>query len=276
MPDFGWIPQPFFIWARSARYPFALAELTAPEVIEKELPVPDGLEKWYDQGATPQCVGYSCSWNQTINAKIHGMDKKFDAPWLFKECGGTKNGAMINWAMDVLRNKGHVEVIAGVDQPVDLQDGIQSYVWAGNYNDVRAAIDDNKPCVFGIPWYEEFMSPRTINGEYWIGSRSKWGGVLGGHAIVCRAASDKRQAVKFKNSWGAGYPEVWLSYANVDKLIKNLGGECAVALDRYVEPEPPPPEPEPDDTRTVNLVVGYTENSVTWSGVADVKLTKKE
>lgn len=50
---------------------------------------------------------------------------------------------------------------------------------------------------------------------------------------------------------------------------------AVVEVDVTGEPPPPPPPP-PTDTRTVNLVVGYTENSVTWSGVADVKLTRKE
>lgn len=252
----GWESQPRNQWLRSSRYVFALAGWAVPEVVEKELPVMSGLEAWYDQGATPQCVGYSCSWNQTINAKIHSMDKKFNAPWLFKQAGGTNQGALINKAMDVLVSKGHVEVLNGVDQPVDLQDGLKSYVWASNHDDIRTAIYEDKPCVLGIYWHKKFMSPVKINGEWWIATESSWGTVLGGHAIVVRAASDKRKAFRLKNSWGSQYPEVWISYASVDKLIQQEGGECAVGLDRYVEPPPPPPPTTDQITIRINIPIG--------------------
>ncbi len=44
-------------------------------------------------------------------------------------------------------------------------------------------------------------------------------------------ASDARQALKLKNSWGRDYPLVWMPYSSMERLI-DAHGEVAIVTDR--------------------------------------------
>lgn len=238
-------------------YSFSSLGLPTAEAVEVELPLPPGLVSHYDQGRTGACTGFSASWMTSINNYVTQGAVKYDALWLYRRGQDTDNdprtkddddGGYVWAVMDVLRKEGHI--IKGQTSP-SLPEGIESYYWCKSVDDIRTAFSLRRCPVFGIPWYEEFQSPRTINGEYWIGTRAKWGAVLGGHAICTRFASDKRQGLLLRNSWGAGYPEVWVSYASVTKLLTGWG-ECAVGIDRAVVT--PPPDPV-KDTITINSLV---------------------
>lgn len=279
----GWIPPSPEKRQQNMLYSFQAAGITAPLTVEKSLPLPD-LVAYYDQHATPQCVGYSNSWMTSINALIHQMQKKFNATWLYNEAcrvGNTSNGAYIWAAMDVLRKTGHVEVVGSASQPASLAYGIQSYIWAKNANDIRAAIAENIPCVFGIPWFKTFSTPTLKNGKYWIGLEgTDWGNIVGGHAICCYVASDDLEAVGLVNSWGADYAHpVYLPYNSVNRILSMevpRQGECAVPLDRFVVPEgspSPSPSPAPDEKVRANITV--TAGGVTWEA-NNVVLKKKK
>lgn len=224
-------------------YPFSALGLPTAEAVEVELPLPPGLVAHYDQGRIGSCTGASASWETSINNREQGSIK-YDFYWLYKRGQATDgdpntkdddDGGYV-WAVhDVLRKEGHKRTGGAVQ----LADGIESYYWCKNVDEIRTAFTLGRCPVFGIRWYQNFNTPVTYNNEKWIARAATWGSLLGGHAICCRAASDQRQAVLLRNSWGADYPEVWISYESVTKLLK-ASGECAVSIDRGAAPTPPP------------------------------------
>lgn len=227
-----------------ARYSYSLFfPLVIKEQLEVTWPLPD-LREHYNQGRTNGCTGYSASWMSSIYNKI-----AYDAAWLYHRGQETDkdpnttpardNGGYVYAVMDVLRKEGHKEP----GGQVEPKHGIESYGWVHTTEELRSALSRG-PVVFGLPWYEEFMTPRTVNGEYWIGTRSKWGSMVGGHAITGYQISDSREAVRLVNSLGTGYPDVWISYKSIEKLFGEWG-ECAAPIDKP-DPAPPPPEPEPE------------------------------
>jgi len=252
MTQLGWIPttDPRKM-ADNERYDMSRLRLGVPPMGSVEVTFPYNRE-WIDeqnQGNIGACVGYSCSW-----MKSYHDDELFNAYWLYKRAQaidndpGTKNdndGAYLWAAGDVLRKEGHALYKTGVP---DMEYKIMSYWWAKSVDEIRTAAAEGYPVVFGIPWFSEFNSPRTVNSEYWIGTRASWGSILGGHAIFGQSVSDSRKAVALLNTWGAGWANggpVWISYASIQKLY-SYRAECMVCLD--YKPEPPPPPPPPEDT----------------------------
>jgi len=257
MSQFGWLPPTPEMQADNDRYELRRLAIEVPLTVEKQLVYPPYVKE-YDQGNIGACVGYSCSWATSI----YNNPDCYNAYWLYKRAqkidgdpgtSGDNDGAYLWAAGDVLRKEGHA--ITKTTTP-KLEYGILSYYWCKSIDDVRTATDLDRVPVFGVPWYAEFNSPRTVNGEYWIGTRASWGSVLGGHAICCIAASDQRQAVRLLNTWGAGYPPVWVGYNSVTQLLKQ--GECMVGLD--IKPEPPPP-PDDDNKIFISLVMNEKEYS---------------
>jgi C1A family cysteine protease len=121
--------------------------------------------------------------------------------------------------------------------PVSLKEGIKANRWATRVEEMRAAIAAGKPVSIGVNWYAEFDNPEQFvvgtRREFWIakdglpeGSRTR-----GGHCVCVYGASDKRQAFKIKNSWGIEYPEVWLPYGVMQRLLDEYG-EAALVTDR--------------------------------------------
>ena len=114
----------------------------------------------------------------------------------------------------------------------DLRDGITSYYWGKTADDARLAISLDRAYVTGFLWYEQFMIPEYVKGEWWIGRKGiKLGKILGGHATCHFRVSDKRQAVGLTSSWGTQYPLVWLPYERLNELLKQ-GGELVIAIDK--------------------------------------------
>ena len=215
-----------------------LYRLKLPEtvgVVEKVLKYPRKLRGWYEQNNNG-CVGYSCSWMMTtLNTTRLVKPNIYIADWLYDEAKKVDGypfpeqdrGTTLRAAFDVLRDKGHL-------MPMQVEpskgEGVIRNEWAFTVDEVRTCIADNVPCVFGIPWYEEYGYPVKINGEWWI---DRWvdGRSLGGHAISCMGASDKRQALLLVNSWGIAYSPVWIPYKEVERLLSE-GAECSLPVDR--------------------------------------------
>lgn len=207
----------------------------AVKSVERNLIIPYALRSYYNQGGYNACVGFSSSWMMSIYNCI--PQQKYDALWLYHQAQLNDNDNETSpendvgtyvwaamWALQHIGNKKQKE------QNPDLKDGILSYYWARNTDDVRAAIAIGRPVVIGVNWYEQFMTPQTIKGEYWIGKNILTKS-LGGHAICVYGASDKRQAFKLVNSWGLSYPMVWLPYKVFDRLMTEYGEAC-IAVDR--------------------------------------------
>jgi hypothetical protein len=232
-----------FDWQHVNQYPFQKLALPLTKKVERILPVPY-LDDVYNQNGYGACVGYSTSRMMSFYNRLPKPGRIYDALWLWQRAKrydgdpmtkeGDDNGTYVNAAFKVLRKEGHKLLVDGVSQAVDISQGISSYYWARTVDEIRTAISLGRPVVLGINWYSEFMKPVQIdrNGvkEWWIGNGASLGYVSGGHAILCYAASDKREACRLMNTWGADYPKVWIGYTVINRLLSEYG-EAVVAID---------------------------------------------
>ena len=229
------------------KYPYTAA---SPLIVEKLLVLPRWHTK-HNQGSEGACVGFGTSMMLTIvNEQQLREGGKTDAyirynPWWLwdraKEVDvwpttnpGDSNGTSVRAACDILKKSGHVfwpnsNIKTSISGPF-LKEGIKVYRWARTIDEVRACIYEGKPVSIGVNWYQNFDRPVFYKGEYWIGKSSNLGLQRGGHCVCVYGASDTRQAVRIKNSWGAAYPEVWMPYTTLERLIRE-NGEVAIITD---------------------------------------------
>jgi hypothetical protein len=222
----------------------------SPAQIEKTLILPT----WHfehNQGEQGCCVGHGTSIamamrneHQLREAGEANPRIRYNPWWLWdraKEVDewpdtnpGDDNGTSVKAACAVLANQGHViwtyeNDIASFSKP-DRNAGIKSVSWAQNVDEIRTAIYFNFPCSIGVNWYEKFDDPIYRDGRWWIGTEVDWGKQTGGHCTALFGASDFLQACPMKNSWGPDYPEVYLPYKAIERLIRE-DGEVAVMTD---------------------------------------------
>lgn len=217
--------------------PFRLLAPDAALVVERRLDLPTQYRIWYDQGSEGACVGFACSWMMSIlNRRKYVATELYRQAQLRDEWQDTPpaQGTSVKAACDVLLNVGHWRFFRGLQRLAGMGEGIQAVRWATTVDDVRTAISLGTPVVIGVNWYSNFDSPKwegkAIGGGWWIG-RGALGHVRGGHAVCIYAASDARGAVKIVNSWGADYPNVWMPYATLDRLLRE-DGEGALVTDK--------------------------------------------
>lgn len=207
-----------------------------------------GLPWWWrqhNQGNEGACVGFGGSammsiTNHAQRLKATGSDitYRYDARWLYLETQlvdewaetPPEEGTSVRASCDILRTRGHRRVQRGVSGPELLEHGIAANRWATTVDEVRAAIWAGFAVSIGVSWYTNFDTPVDFAGEKWIG-RGNLGSVRGGHCTALYRFSDRREAFRQMNSWGASYPTVWLPYAVLERLIGEHG-EIAVITDR--------------------------------------------
>lgn len=223
------IPQDF---EHVEKYPLQMT--TTVTGVERFLSLPYSYRDKYNQGSEGACVGFSASWMQSIKNR-----KFFDATWLYKEAqkvdgwaGENYSGTSVRAGMDILRTRGHkVKYKYWAFAEPQLDYGIAANRWGRTIDELRTCIANGQPIVMGTNWYSAFDAPeQRSNGEFWVPS-TNIGHVRGGHAWCIYAASDKRQAFKMVNSWGAAYPLTWFSYELMQRLIDEHG-EATVVTDR--------------------------------------------
>lgn len=215
-----------------------------PSGTEKSL----GLPWWWkthDQGQEGSCVGFGCSamtsitnHRQRLMATGQNVTYRYAARWLYgaaqliDEWADTppEEGTSVRAGCEILQTRGHRRIQNGEIKPENLQHGISAYRWAVNHDEVRAAIYGNLAVAIGVNWYSNFDNPALYNNELWIG-RGSLGSVRGGHCVCLFRMSDRRQAFRVMNSWGAGYPPVWIPYLVLARLLDEYG-EAAVVTDR--------------------------------------------
>lgn len=271
---FGWAPGD-----HPEQY-YTLSFRSVPDTVEILLKIPD-VRTILDQGNTPRCVVFSSQYSETINAWLKhtamGLSEEekaellkiYSTGWLWKQCGGTNQGAQIDWAMKVLRKQGNVRVINGVDQPVDPREGISAYSWPTTVDGMRAWLSLGNPGVLGRVWHTKDSDPEKVNNEYWIG-RGNAGGGVGGHAICVYGASDQRQAFALINSWGIAWPAptekpvpTWIPYETIRKDFEQEGAEFCAPQDSVIGPPNPPP---PSEKAYIDVKGVYSKNGRIYSG----------
>lgn len=214
----------------------------------------------HDQGYEGSCVGHGaameraiCNTTQNIFLATLGIKtRRYDPIDIWNNAKaidewadtnpGDSNGTSVHAAYDVLRDRGprrvkSVKLINGVPTPVGsgpalIEDGCSVNRWARTVDEMRTSLSQNRPVTIGVNWYVNFDQPilNPTSGHYWIGT-GHLGGTRGGHSVCVYGASDTRQAFRIKNSWGSGYPLVWMPYSTMARLLAE-DGEATVVTDR--------------------------------------------
>lgn len=218
--------------------------------VEKTLILP-AWHKTHDQGSEGACVGFGVSMMLAMLNEHQGRCQGDLSPYihynpwhLWDEAKridewpetqpGDDNGTSVRAACDVLRTRGHVVWLDEKTRDSKSKEspdyGISAVRWATTVDEMRAAINNDKACAIGVSWYSAFDKPQYYKSEFWIG-RASFGTLRGGHCVCVYGASDVRQAFRIKNSWGSEYPEVWLPYKAMARLLKE-DGESSLITDR--------------------------------------------
>lgn len=207
----------------------------------------------HNQGSEGACVGFGGSMLLAIlntaqrranNTRPYTV--RYDPWWLWDRAKerdpwsdtnpGDDNGTSVSASMDVLRDLGHVRepkttTQSRVTNPkADPAEGISANRWATTVDDMRTAIAMEIPVSIGVNWYTNFDKPVLKSNQYWIGE-GNFGSKRGGHCTCVYGASDRRQAFRIKNSWGRGYPLVWMPYTTMQRLL-NEYGEATLVTDK--------------------------------------------
>jgi hypothetical protein len=229
-------------WKHVEKYPLRAVQPETVQTVERILYRPSvPWRMFYNQGREGSCVGFGSSEMMSI---LNG--KRYDARWLWDQAKmidewpetnpGDDNGTSVRAGMDVLRTQGHVVSARGKDQPVSSAEGIAANRWATTVDEVRTCIANGVPVTIGVNWYGLFDQPirrqvTTRSAEWWIDPNASLGNIRGGHCVCLIGASDKRQAVRFPNSWGLDYPITWMPYPILERLL-NEEGEATIVVDR--------------------------------------------
>lgn len=117
-------------------------------------------------------------------------------------------------------------VLAGA-KIAQQQGWIGEYRWTEDLTDALAAISYFGPAVIGVNWYSGMFNTDSS------GFIFPTGRVEGGHCLLVRGVSLKKQAVLLHNSWGPswggtekGPGTAWLTFYDFRKLMDEHGDVC--------------------------------------------------
>lgn len=234
------------------RYP--LSALLLDPAHELHIPPPGtekslGLPWWWkqhDQGVEGSCVGFGSSAMMSITNRYQRLQAtgksvtyRYAARWLYGEAQLVDEwsdtppgeGTSVRASCQILNERGHRRVQAGVEGVETAAHGIAAYRWATGVDEIRAAIYAGLAVSIGVNWYQAFDNVGVKDGERWVGIWGSLGAIRGGHCVCLYRMSDRRQAFMLMNSWGDAYPPVWLPYTVMERLLSEWG-EAAVIVDR--------------------------------------------
>jgi len=267
---FGWIPPSEDRREQNARYPFSLLKLQPLASVSVKLIIPD-LWDFYDQLKTPRCVVFSSQFMQSINAYNYhlsmgftpdealGLVIKYDTSWLWNIIGGTSQGAVIEDALDVLRNG---DVIFGTKVQVP-KEGIANYVHIRSAEDIRIAAGSGIPTgLLGIPWHRSWETSSPILND----DPKTWGPIDGYHSILYNGWDDSIDGTWLCNSWGkawSGGQPVGMTRKAIDYMLAKERAEGYIVTDIPVSPLPPPP---PAARAYIDIRGTYSKNGKTYTG----------
>lgn len=218
-------------------YPLRLAA-PAPTVCERQAPLRSDWRRFYNQGQTPRCVGFS-----TSEERSEATGRTFDANWLYDRCkerDGIPNedGTFIRVAYDVLREVGPLPF--GRAKP-DKSLGVIRNEWATSVDQIRAAIASGRCVVVGTNWYDKMFIPRrrAHDVHFWLpDGDADLGPLAGGHAWLLNGVSDRYEAFTTPNSWGQsprnwhagdhGWPVTRAPYTLIERLLREDGEAVSV------------------------------------------------
>ena len=236
-------------------YPFTAP---APEAVERILTVP-GWRRSHNQGSEGSCVGHAVAIERAITNRAElvadgkRVTVRYDPISLWRSAKAIdewtftkpedENGTSVRAAYEIARTLGLVPVRSmrlngGKPIPVltssgptpDPAAGVIEYRWARTVDAVRAAIAGGNAVAIGVSWFSGFDTPIRKGSEYWLPLPGAAGRIRGGHSVTLYGASDRRGAFRLVNSWGSGYPLVWLPYETMEELFRRRA-EAALVTD---------------------------------------------
>lgn len=172
-----------------------------------------------DQGATPQCVGYS--WAHWLNASPFRQFVKPDG--LYRLCqyvdeweGNDYDGTSVRAGAKVLQSLGF----------------ISEYRWTTDIQTLANAILTRGPVVVGTWWYSAMYQPDKDGWLTVSGSRE------GGHAYLVTGVNTRQHKFKIKNSWGEGWGRngtAYVMFSDMQRLLSEHG-ECCLGIEQRPGP----------------------------------------
>lgn len=220
------------------KHPARAALLAQGDVtLDYDTPLTSDWRLFYNQGSTPQCVGFSVSEATSLRHRV-----SLDAPWLYAECkardGYNGPGTYLRVAFDVLKEIGHKRYrsLGGPDPSY----GVERFEWVTTVEGIRRALAAGNVVVVGTNWYEFMFEPSRKDGRFRLQDYLPPGSLsVGGHAYLLTGGSDSRDAFRMPNSWGrpdrswhpgeAGWPVTELPYPLMERLLSE-NGEAAIPI----------------------------------------------
>ena len=242
-----------------------MAAIPNQEILESQMPslidYESEMSPIKDQGYLGSCVGFAVTalkeWQEQkehlkeVEAGKHDHRKYYDLSeqWLYYKCKEidpwrNSEGTSIRYAMKVLKNAG-VPVEEGWSYN-DLEPGkpeewakwvakwntIASYYRVNGLNELKSALTKS-PIPIGVGIFQEFQYVSTSGIVQYPRATSK---SLGGHAILACGFDDKRELIKFKNSWSTKWGQHGYGYLTYS-YINNFMWDAWMAIDHSVTQE---------------------------------------
>lgn len=179
-----------------------------------------------DQGNEGACVGFGISHElaarpaevkdltNTYAKRMYWEAQKID-PWP----GGSYPGASPFYE--------GTSVLAGV-KVAQSKGWFESYRWSFSLEDLILGVGYSGPAVLGVSWFSGMSQPDSTGFIHATGSN------LGGHCILCKGVSVKKDYFLLHNSWGSGWGFqgcCYISFKDMEKLLKK-NGEAVFFINR--------------------------------------------
>lgn len=197
--------------------------LTLFNVAELEPPAPRSYT-WscganLDQGSEGACVAFGWTHEAAARPKVHTVSNDL-ARSLYP-----RMQRVDEWPGEEPTYSG-TSVLAGAK--IAQEEGwLGEYRWTDNLTDAISAVSHWGPAVIGVNWWTSMFDTDSEGFIYPTGR------VEGGHCIIVRGVSLKKQAVLLHNSWGPswggtekGPGTAWLTLHDFRTLIEDDGDVC--------------------------------------------------
>lgn len=181
-----------------------------------------------DQGASPQCVGFS--WYQfLLSAPVMKRSRVLPSPsTIYHRAQEIDEWPGTNYEGSSVRAGAKALCAAGV---------LKEYRWALNASDLKNFVLSRGPLVVGTDWFSRMSTPKVIHNRKHNCEDSYLevdGSNEGGHAWEVNGYSNSRDAYRMTNSWGTTWGEhgrAWIERKSLEYLIFSANGEACSAVE---------------------------------------------
>lgn len=170
-------------------------------------------DTWLDQGIEGACVGFS--WAHELAARPYELAVDTTTAMTLYRRARTLD----EWPGE---DYDGTSVLAGAKAVME-RGWIGAYRWAFSLDDLVLAVSHEGPAILGIYWHAGMMEPDRYG---WV---RRTGGVVGGHAILCRGVNVPGQYFLLRNSWGPGWGahgDCKVRFSDMADLLDDDGEAC--------------------------------------------------